>query len=317
MICMPVLLLAAVAIAPPGHFQARRQSMTAQARTQARPVAPNAAARTTGQAPVKVESLAEAYALFLRAREAETAGDTDEALKLYQQAARLDPSSGDIPAAMAALFARESRLREALAAAESALRIDPNTVEAHWVLGTIYSAYSQGEEAGGTDADRQAERDFASRAVTHLEAVLNARGNTAEPDLLLTLGRLYIKTSDFDKAIALLARFNEIEPDSLDGVALLSDAYSRAGRGDDAIALLRRGAEHEPVLYPALATALERAGRWKDAVDAYASASGAGVNSADMRRRWAVALMTCCSSWSRRTRRTPARCTFSCRRSGN
>ncbi len=236
-------------------------------------------------------NLAEAYALFLRARDTENDGDADEALKLYQQAAKLDPSSGDIPAAIAGLYARQNRLREALAAAEIALKIDPGTVEAHWVLGTIYAAYSQSEESAKTATARQAERDFAERAIPHLEAVLNARGATADPELLLTLGRLYLKTSDANKAVGLLSRFIEIEPDSLDAVVLLSEAYTKAGRIDDAIKLLTSGAEREPALYPPLATALEQAGRWKDAVDAYAKASQQGVNSVDLRRRWAIALM--------------------------
>jgi tetratricopeptide (TPR) repeat protein len=232
-----------------------------------------------------------AYALFLNGREAELDGNVDAAIALYQQAAKLDPASGEIPAQLAGLYARQNRLREAIAAAESALKIDPGTVEAHWVLGTIYAALAQSEESGRTAADRQAENDDARRATTHLEAVLNARGATADPVLFLTLGRLYLRTSDVDKAIALLERFNQQEPDTLDGTALLAEAYTEAGRTGDAIPLLARTAEHEPSLYPPLAELYERAGRWQDAADSYRRATEQGAGGPEVKRRWAAALL--------------------------
>ncbi len=288
MFCISVLVVAALGAGPsdrsPGNDRRPVELVD-----QASPARPTNAAQQEKTA--KAPAVAEAYYLFLRGLQAETDGNAEEAIDLYQRAAKLDPSSGEIPAAIARVYVGQNRPREALAAAESALKIDPQTVEAHRILGTIYAAYSQTEGMGRTAADRLAEKDFAGRALTHLEAVLNARGNLASPELLLTLGRLYVKTSQFDKAIALLVRFNEMEPDFLDGVALLSDAYTKAGRLDDAIKLLGRGAEREPSLYPPLATALENAGRWKEAADTWAKASKEGVNSTDMRRRWAVALL--------------------------
>ncbi len=247
--------------------------------------------QTATPARDKGAAKADAYYLFLEARQHEMDGDTDGAITLYQEAARVDPSSGAILAELAGLYARQNRLREAVTTAEAALKIDKDTIEAHSILGSIYAAYAQGEESGRTSAASAAEKDYAARAIAHLEAVLNARGTTAGPDLLITLARLYVKTSAPDKAIPLLARFSAQEPDAIEGVALLAEAYTQAGRPEDATKLLERSAEREPSFYPLLADLYERAGRWNDAADAYQKAVQRGTTSPELTRRLATALL--------------------------
>jgi tetratricopeptide (TPR) repeat protein len=287
MIAVPVLVLSMLVACPVDGLAASASGCSPEVRAPRQ----QAAGRQEPGA-VRVETnRGEAYYLFLSARRRESEGDINGAIDLYQQAAKLDPSSGDIPAELAGLYARQNRAKEAIATAESALRINPDTVEAHSVLGSIYAVYAQGEEPGRTAVDRKAGNGYAAQAITHLEAVLNARGVTADPDLLLTLGRLYLGTSAFDKAISVLSRFNEQEPDTMEGAALLAEAYTQAGRTDEAITLLERAAGREPALYSPLAELYERAGRWQDAADTYRKATEQGAGGPQVKRRWAATLL--------------------------
>jgi tetratricopeptide (TPR) repeat protein len=288
MIAIPVFVLSTLVMSPVDGSAPAGYRLPAEARVLGHQ---SANTQSSQAVPDKSTGAGDAYYLFLRGRQLEADGDIDGAIKLYQEAARLDPSSGEIPAELAGLYARQTRLREAIAAAESALKIAPDTVEAHWILGSIYAAYAQSEEPGRTAAGRQAETAYAAKASTHLEAVLNARGRTADPALLLTLGRLYLKMSAFDKAIAVLMRFNEREPDAMEGAALLADAYAQAGRTEDAIKLLAQAAEREPSFYQSLAELYERIGRWRDAADSYKKATEQGAGSREVTRRWALALL--------------------------
>jgi tetratricopeptide (TPR) repeat protein len=288
MMAISVLLLWTLALSPVDPLPPVRSPLARHAGQ----VGQQAAGKqVAAKPPAPPAGIGDAYYLFLRARQLEGDGDTDGAIKLYQDAARLDPSSGAILAELAGLYARQNRLREAIATAESALKADPDTVEAHWILGSIYGAYAQGEGATPTAASRAAENDYATRAITHLEAVLNARGATADPSLLISLGRLYLRTSAPEKAIAVIGRFVQQEPDAMEGIASLAEAYTQAGRTDDAIELLGRAAEREPSFYAPLAALYERADRWKDAADAYQKASQQGAASLELKRRWAVALL--------------------------
>ncbi len=244
-----------------------------------------------GAQPSSTSDRARSYFLFLQARQSETDGDTEGAIKLYREASTLDPTSGVILAELADLYARQNRLRDAVATAEAALKANPDTPAAHWILGTVYAAYARDEETTANAAARAAEKDYAARAITHLEAVLNARGATADPSLLIMLGRLYLRTSAPEKAIAVMSRFVEQEPDAMDGIALLADAYSRAGRQADAIKLLSQAATREPSFYPPLAALYEQAGRWKDAANAYQKAMDEGTKTPELARRLAATLL--------------------------
>jgi len=284
---IPALLLVTVILSPGGP-------LPAAVRPAAQSVAPaerQAGTQPARPAPVTTDAKADAYYAFLQARQHEIDGDVEGAVKLYQEAARLDPSSGAILAELAALYARQNQMRQAVTTAEAALKVNKDTVEAHSVLGSIYASYAQAEGAGRTAAASAAEKDYAARAIAHLEIVLNARGATAGPDLLITLARLYLKMSAPDKAIPLLARFVQQEPDAIEGIALLAEAYTQAGRDEDATKLLERSAEQEPSFYPMLADMYERSGRWNDAADTYQKAVQRGTTSPEVRRRWAVALL--------------------------
>src|SRR5262245_59650351 len=72
--------------------------------------------------PPPVEAAGGAYYEFMMGMQLETQGDAPGAAAAYQRAEKLDPSSAEIPAALAELYARLNRPTEAIAAGERAVK---------------------------------------------------------------------------------------------------------------------------------------------------------------------------------------------------
>src|SRR5512132_3871976 len=68
---------------------------------------------------------------FLLGRYLEGEGKIGEAVAAFQKASELDPASAEPKAELAALYARADKPREAVAAAEDALKIDARNKEAN------------------------------------------------------------------------------------------------------------------------------------------------------------------------------------------
>jgi tetratricopeptide (TPR) repeat protein len=222
------------------------------------------------------------YYQFLLGLHLEMAGDAPGAEAAYKQAEKLDPSSAEIPAALAALYARVNRSADAIAAGERAIKADPTNTEANWILGNLYARAA--EATATPPADRPG---YASRAISKLE---HADAN-AHPSVPVLLGRMYLGNRQFDKAIALLSPFVTEQPDQIEAVALLADAYQAVGRDGDAVALLQQSAEDAPELYSALAEVYESSGRWRDAAKAYEGAVEDRPQYLPLRAQWATALL--------------------------
>lgn len=233
------------------------------------------------------DPVAEAYQQFIQARRLEDSGDIDGAIKAYQRAMELDPSSADVPAALAGLFARQSRVRDAIESAEGALRRDPENAEAHRILGSIYAEMSE-RQAGAAGAQPAA---YALQAIDHLERALGDPRQGLDAGVRLTLGRLYLKNKAFDKAIGVLRQLLADEPWMPQGVALLLQAYTAGNRPNDAIALLKDAVDVEPSYYNTLGEAYQRDRRWAEAADAFGKAAALAPRDLDLKTRWAYALL--------------------------
>src|SRR5436305_14270215 len=96
--------------------------------------APIVAAAQPPASPANSARVAEAYGQFLLARHYED-DNVEAAIAAYKRAIALDPRAADIPAALAALYLRDNRVDEALAAAEQAVKIAPDNREGNRVLG--------------------------------------------------------------------------------------------------------------------------------------------------------------------------------------
>src|SRR4029079_8803571 len=74
---------------------------------------------------------------FLLGRYLEGAGKVDEAVAALKKAIAADPKSAEPRAELAALYARQEKIRDAIEAAEDALKVSPQNREANRILGTV------------------------------------------------------------------------------------------------------------------------------------------------------------------------------------
>lgn len=229
---------------------------------------------------------AEAYYEFLRGRFLEGEGQIDPAIDAFKRAARLDPSSADIPAELGALYARQNRADEAVASAETAIAVDPENVEAHWVLGTVYAAMVQ------SDAGRS-RPELSERAITHLEKARVAR--KYDLGISLALGRLYLTKREFQKAIEPLQFLVDQQINAPEVWLLLADAFDGAGRAREAEQVLRQLVVDEPRYFRAwvrLGELFDKNRRFGEAADAYGNAVRQSPRNVEIRLRQATSWLS-------------------------
>ena len=232
---------------------------------------------------------AEAYYQFLLGRHLESEGDVPGAIAAYNEAARLDPKSAEVLAELASLLARENRLAEATAAAESALKLDARNVSANRLMGFIYAMLARvDEDIAPFDAGSGAN---AAKAAAYLET---ARRGLEIPDagVEMLLGRIYLRSRDYDKAASVLSRLVVDQPGQPEPVNLLVQAYLQAGRTDEATRLLEGAVTLQPQYFALLGELYERQRHWAEAAKAYERAVARAPKNLDLRTRLAVALLS-------------------------
>ncbi len=262
------------------------------------PLAAAAQSAPKGQRPAQTpstaapEKVADAYAQFLLGHRFEENEDVTSAIAAYKRAIELDPNAAEVLAQLAGLYLKQSKVQEAMASAESALKIAPINREANRVLGTIYAALSEGGQdtaSRGRGADK-ADANLAT-AIHHFELALEGALAESDPNVRATLARLYVRSNAYDKAIPLLTDLVDQESGWQDGPAMLVEAYAGAGRSRDAIAWLEERTAGDPRLLPALADFYERERRWPEAAGAYARAVERAPRDLGLKTRYASALM--------------------------
>ena len=225
------------------------------------------------QASPSAEPSASYY--FMLGRHLEDLDKIDDAIAAHQKAIALAPQSAELRAELAALYARQDRVRDALDAAEAALEKDPANREANKIVGMVYAALSD-QRRPLRPGDDPAQ--YAGRAIAALEK--SRRDSGLDVNLELMLGRLYLGARDYAKAISSLRRVVEDQPEYPEGAMALAAAQEGAGQKDDEIRTLETTLENNPTFYRAalrLAELYEQERRYTDAADAYARA--ATVNS--------------------------------------
>ena len=226
---------------------------------------------------------------FLLARHLESIGRVEEAIKAYERAIALDSGSAELRAELAGLYARQDNALDAVANAEAALARDPASQEANRILGTVYAAYAERRLALRKGDDPAT---YPTRAIAALE---KARGDGFDIGLDLVLGRLYLQTGAFDKAVPLLGQVVERQPGLVDAAILLATAQQGAGQSAQAVETLERALQENPESFRAqmrLAEVYEQDEQWNEAANALARAQELNPRAPMIARRRAVALLS-------------------------
>jgi len=247
-----------------------------------------AAAGQAGRAPERAEPDTPAY-YFLLARHLESIGRVDEAVKAHNRAIALDPGSAELRAELAGFYARQDNAVEAVANAEAAIARDASNQEANRILGTVYAAFAERRLPVRKGDDPAT---YPDRAIAALE---RARGEGTDPGLDLVLGRLYVQTKNFAKAVPVLSRVVESQPSLVDAAILLATAQEGAGEPEQAIATLQKVLAENGGSFRAqmrLAEIYEADEQWNEAANALARAQTLNPRAPSIARRRAVALLS-------------------------
>ncbi len=244
--------------------------------------------RAAAPAGADPAAIAQAYEQFLLARRLDDENNQEGAIQAYRRAMALDPTAADIVSSLAELYMRTDRNADAIALGEQALKIAPANREAHQVLGTIYAA-----RLGAENASRESQRADLARATGHLEQATARQpgGVQSDANLRAMLARLYVAGAAYDKAIPILSELVTQETGWPDGATLLVEAYTAAGRGDEAIQFLQEASLDNPQLYGTLADLYSRNRRYREAASAYEQALTRNPRSFDLRVRYASMLL--------------------------
>jgi len=186
-----------------------------------------------------------------------------KAIEEYRLAIENDPNSDFLNAALAELYARTGRIRDAVLEAQDILKRDGNNLEAHRLLGRIYLR-SLGDMQAGTQS-----QEVLKLAIEQYEQLVKLDPDSVEDHLLL--GRLYRLNNELLKAEAEFKTAVKIAPDSEEAVSTLAYLYNEEGDSSHALQVLNAIPESARTakLYSALGYTYEQQKQYKEAIDAY------------------------------------------------
>ena len=226
---------------------------------------------------------------FLLGRYLEGEGKVDEAAEALKKAIQLEPASAEPRAELAGLYARADRAREAVTAAEDALKVDATNKEANRILGSILAAAVEQKQPVRPGDDVSA---YAGRALRALET---ARGDgNGELTIDLTLARLYLERDRPADAVPLLRRIITEQPQYSEGWLLLADAQESAGAPDAAEATLTTLLDGQPQFFRGrvqLAEFYDRQRKWTNAAAAWGDVQRLNARNPEVLARRASSLL--------------------------
>ncbi|HEY6307569.1 MAG TPA: tetratricopeptide repeat protein [Candidatus Angelobacter sp.] len=185
-----------------------------------------------------------------------------KAIEEYRKAIDADPSSEYLNAALAELYSRTGRIRDAVLEAQEIIQRDPDNLEAHKLLGRIYLR-SLGDSSGTQS------HEVLKLAVEQYEALV--RIEPKSPDNHLLLGGLYILNKDLLKAESEFKTALQIDPGSEEAVTQLARLYDEEGDSKKAIETLNSVPEsgRTSKIYAALGATYEQQKDYKSAIAAF------------------------------------------------
>jgi tetratricopeptide (TPR) repeat protein len=190
----------------------------------------------------------------------------NKAMEEYRLAIEADPSSEFLTSALAELYVKTGRIRDAVLEAQDILKRDPNNIEAHKLLGRIYLRSLGDLPGGGTNNGSD---NVLKLAIEQYEQIVKIEPDNVDDHLLL--GRLYRLNNDLQKAEVELKTAVKLDPDSEEAITTLSLLYTDEGDTAKALKVLSAVPDtgRSAKLYAALGATYEQRKEYKSAIDAY------------------------------------------------
>ena len=187
----------------------------------------------------------------------------EKAIEEYKLAIANDPQSSYLTAALAELYAKTGRIRDAVLEAQDILKRDPKNLEAHRLLGRIYLRSLPDTPAGAQSME------ILKLAIDQYEQIIKISPTSVEDHLVL--GRLYRLNNDLKKAESEFKTAVSLQPDSEEGLSSLAYLYTEEGDPNKGVRLLEDipDSARSSRLYSALGYTYEQAHDYKKAVAAY------------------------------------------------
>jgi tetratricopeptide (TPR) repeat protein len=149
----------------------------------------------------------------------------NRAIEEYKSALNADPGSPQLNDALADLYFRVGKVKEAEATTHGLLKTSPNDVDAHKLLGRIYlRQLGEGENAGASPSTAN---HILDQAVAEFEKIVALLPRSVEDRMVL--GQLYTVKHDSKKAEDQFKTAQAIEPESEDVVLNLARLYAESG----------------------------------------------------------------------------------------
>ena len=173
-------------------------------------------------------------------------GDHAAATQHQRRAIAIAPQFGAAHYQLGLLYAHEKRWTDAIGAYRTAYQNDPALIEALYNLAQAYL------RAGDAVAAREQMALFQERktALTPLHqlrgALQRTRGRTERAQVLVNIGRFYLKDGHYEKAVSAYQKAIGMDPQSVAAYNGIGVAYTKLEKYEAAIAAQQRALELQP-----------------------------------------------------------------------
>jgi tetratricopeptide (TPR) repeat protein len=194
-------------------------------------------------------------------------GDVTRAIEEYKLALNGDPNSPELNNSLAELYFHAGRAREAETTARNLLKVLPDNIDAHKLLGRIYlRQLGEGQTSSQTSSSSGT---ALSQAISEYETIVSLEPKNVEDRMVL--GQLYTVKHDSKKAEEQFQTAQAIEPESEDVVLNLARLYAESGDVEHSVKVMEAvpAANRSARIEFALGAAYSQLKQPKDAIAAY------------------------------------------------
>jgi len=225
---------------------------------------------STQQAPSAKADKAAAYYHFAMAHMYEEQmmvyGRSDlaaKAIEEFRAAVEADPTSEYLTSGLAELYDKTGRKHDAVLEVQDILKRDPNNLQAHKLLGSIYLR-SLGEEQSS-----EGSQNTLHDAIEQYQEITRLEPGSVDDHLLL--GRLYRLNNDLQKAETEFKTAVKLDPNSEEAVTTLAYLYNVEGDSTRAAQVLMSipDVSRSAKLYAMLGSTYEQQKQYKEAIGSF------------------------------------------------